>query len=150
MTATRILLTRADYDTLQKIVSSSKRFHKAPIPQFLRFVRELDSAVVLDPEDFPGDVITMRSRVGYTVGQAEEIRYAKLVFPAQTVENKENISILSPLGLALIGEREGAEVEYVAPGGTFRLRVRSVEHHNAQSVVQRSRGTATLTHKAGY
>lgn len=131
MTTTRIHLTRHDYDTLCKLVDSFKQHHREPIPQFARFVRELDSAVVLDPEEFPEDVVTMHSRVGYTLNGSDETRFVNLVFPAQTMENEENISILSPLGLALIGERQGGEVEYLAPGGTFRLTVRTVEHQHA-------------------
>ena len=136
MTAARIHLIRRDYDTLRKIVDATKKYHRTQIPQFLRFVRELDSAVVLDQENFPDDVITMHTRVGYSVGDSDEMMHVKLVFPAQTVEDKENISILSPLGLALIGERLGAEVEYLAPGGSFTLRVRSVEHQHVGTVVQ--------------
>ena len=136
MTATRIHLTRHDYDALCKIVETMTKHHREPIPQLARFARELDSAVVLDSDEFPEDVITMRSRVGYTVTGSEETRYVTLVFPAQAMENREHISILSPLGLALIGERQGSEVEYLAPGGTFRLKVRSVEHHHAGTAVQ--------------
>lgn len=136
MATKRIVLTQEDYQRLRNIVAAHKRNHRLQIPQFRRFVRELESAIVLQPGEFPDDIITLYTRVGYTVANSGEVRYATLVFPAQTGEDRDNISILSPLGLALIGERKGAELEYLAPGGSFRLTVRSVEHLHAGTGVR--------------
>jgi regulator of nucleoside diphosphate kinase len=133
MAPRRIYLTRQDYNRLRKLVESAKKTRRETIPQFARFVQELDTAIVLDPDEMPDNVITIHSRVGYTLGGTANINHVRLGFPAQTSEHPENVSILSPLGLALIGEPEGAELDYVAPGGTFQLRITSVEHEHAQA-----------------
>jgi regulator of nucleoside diphosphate kinase len=133
MTPRRIYLTRQDYNRLRKLVVSVKNAHREPGPQFTRFVHELAAAVVLDPEELPDDIITMHSRVGYCIGTSQQTNYVRLGFPARTSEHPENISILSPLGLALIGEYQGAEFDYVAPGGTFQIRITSVEHQHIET-----------------
>ncbi len=127
----RIVLTHDDYAVLKQLVDTLKRTNKTKIPQFARFVREMDVAIVMESETIPDDVVTMHSRVGFTYVDSKETDHAVLVFPAQTNDAPENVSILSPLGLALIGERRGAELEYVAPGGSYTLRVDTVEHRHA-------------------
>ena len=135
----RIILTHDDYAVLKQLVDTLKRTNKAKIPQFARFVREMDVAIVMESETIPDDVVTMHSRVGFTYVDSSETDHAVLVFPAQTNDAPENVSILSPLGLALIGERQGAELEYVAPGGSYTLRVDSVEHrHTVRTNTERS------------
>ncbi len=150
MSAKRIILTQEDHQRLGGIVAAHKRNHRVQIPQFRRFVRELERAIVLEPGEFPDDIVTLFTRVGYSLENSDEERHVTLVFPAQTGENKENISILSPLGLALIGERKGAELEYLAPGGSFRLTVRSVEHLHAETGVRQVGRGAFITDTTGY
>ena len=83
---------------------------------------------------------TIRSRVSFrhlSGDAAEATEQAVIVFPVHCSEAPENVSILSPLGMALIGEREGSEVEYVAPGGTYRIRIEAVAQQQTPRVLQR-------------
>jgi regulator of nucleoside diphosphate kinase len=119
-------------------VESVKKTQRNPGPQFARFVQELSSATVLDAEEMPDTIITMHSRVGYRIGTSQQTNHVRVGFPAATSDHPENISILSPLGLALIGERQGAEFEYEAPGGTFQLRITSVNHRMEAKVTNQT------------
>ena len=84
---------------------------------------ELARANVLDPAEMPGDVITMNSvatLVDETSGEAREI---SLVYPrdADTAANK--ISVLAPVGSAMLGLRVGQSIDWKVPGGrSLRLR----------------------------
>jgi regulator of nucleoside diphosphate kinase len=84
---------------------------------------ELERAMVLDEADVPRDVIRMHSRVRVLdLANGERKEYV-LVFPAEADISAQRISVLAPLGTALLGYREGDEVEWEMPGGLRRLRI---------------------------
>ncbi len=124
----KIILSDDDYSILTKLVDSLERTGRLSQPHFNRLAREMKHAVVMDRADIPSRVITMGSRVNYTCKETGTTAEAVLVFPAQAKDGESHVSILAPLGLALIGEREGTEIEYVAPGGTYQIRINKVQH----------------------
>jgi regulator of nucleoside diphosphate kinase len=87
---------------------------------------ELERARVVDATDVPADVITMHSRVRVLDLASGEHREYLLVFPADADVSMHRISVLAPLGTALLGYRDGDEVEWEMPGGVRRLRIESV------------------------
>lgn len=124
----KIILGEEDYSVLKRLVDNLERTGRLSQPHFYRLAQEMKHAVVMNRGDIPSKVITMGSRINYTCEETGTTTEATLVFPAQAKEGESHVSILAPLGLALIGEREGTEVEYVAPGGTYRIRINTVEH----------------------
>ena len=93
---------------------------------------ELERAVVLSSEDLPADVVTVGTRVRVRDVKSGERREMTLVYPEHADVDARRISVLAPLGTALLGYREGDEVEWVMPGGLTRLDIervdRPVEH----------------------
>lgn len=87
---------------------------------------ELERALVLEPGRMPHDVVTMHSRVRVLDLTSGERRELVLAFPWQSDISAQRISVLAPLGTALLGYREGDEVEWVMPGGLRRLRIERV------------------------
>ncbi len=140
MNRRNIVLNHDDYNVLRNLLESWKRSGKANLPHVARLAEEVKAAVVMDAETIPDDVVTIRSRVSFrhlSDDVAEAAEQAVIVFPVHCSEAPENVSILSPLGMALIGEREGTEVEYVAPGGTYRIRIDAVAQQQTPRVLQR-------------
>jgi len=84
---------------------------------------ELERALVLEPAAVPRDVITINSRVLVHDLTSGERRELVLVLPGDADVAAQRISVLAPLGTALLGYREGDEVEWVMPGGLRHLRV---------------------------
>ena len=123
----KIILGEEDYAVLTRLVDSLERTGRLNQPHFHRLAQEMKHAVVMNRDEIPSKVITMGSRVSYTCEETGTTTETTLVFPAQAKEGENYVSILAPLGLALIGERESTEVEYVAPGGTYRIRINTVE-----------------------
>ena len=97
------------------------------MPHIERFITEIRSAFITDPNLIPEGIVTLRSRVTYSTLEKGEKQVAVVVFPAELADNPENVSILSPFGMALIGEKEETVVEYVAPGGKFKIQIEKVE-----------------------
>ncbi len=99
---------------------------------------ELERALIAEPGEAPEDVITMHTRVQVLDLVSGERRELVLVFPHEADLSAGRISVLAPLGTALLGNREGDEVEWLMPGGLRRLRVERVRR-SAESEVAPSR-----------
>ncbi|GFE88286.1 RNA polymerase-binding protein Rnk [Steroidobacter agaridevorans] len=88
---------------------------------------ELERAQVLKPEQVAADVVTMHKPLrilDLSNGSRQELT---LVGPAEANVSARRISVLAPLGTALLGYREGDEVEWLMPGGVRRIRIESVQ-----------------------
>lgn len=80
-------------------------------------VGELDRALVVAPEDVPNDVVTMNSKmrlVDVATGDAMEM---SLVFPEDADPAGGTVSILAPVGTAIIGYSEGDSIDWPTPSG---------------------------------
>lgn len=87
---------------------------------------ELERAQVLEPSEVSPQVVTMHKSVqilDLSSGKRQEVI---LVSPAEADVSARRISVLAPLGTALLGYRQGDEVEWQMPGGVRRLRIESV------------------------
>jgi len=84
---------------------------------------ELRLGKVVLPAEMPRDVVTMNSRVRLTaLDSGAELVYTR-VFPADADFKAGKISVLAPIGTALLGERVGAEIQWEVPAGVRRLRI---------------------------
>ncbi|MET0285707.1 MAG: nucleoside diphosphate kinase regulator [Polyangiales bacterium] len=82
---------------------------------------ELERARVVSSREVPADVVTMNSRVRFELGGA--FTDARLVYPTQSAED-DAISVLAPVGSALLGLSVGQTIEWRMPNGRLRsLRV---------------------------
>jgi len=88
---------------------------------------ELDRAHVVSQEGLPPDVVSMRSRVLYEDVDSGDRREAVLVYPEEADLARSLISVLAPIGTALLGLREGQAISWPVPGRRTRtIRVLSV------------------------
>ncbi|HMM88492.1 nucleoside diphosphate kinase regulator [Bradyrhizobium sp.] len=105
-------------------------------------MRELDRASVMqDDSDLPS-VVRMGSQVSYRDEKTDEVRDLVLVYPHEADISHRRISVLTPVGAALIGMSVGQAIEFQTPGHVTRkltvLRVspreEKVHHHARKSV----------------
>ncbi len=87
---------------------------------------ELERAVVIDADAVPRGVVSPGSVVAIHDLLSDERRELTLVFPLEADPAHGRVSLLAPLGCALIGCREGEVVEWEMPGGLRRLRIEKV------------------------
>jgi regulator of nucleoside diphosphate kinase len=117
-----IILTSLDFDRLEAILDA------LPVETFpgkTELRGELDRAEVVEPQDVPPDVVTMNSKVRFVLESGEEFCLT-LVYPQDIDGSTERISILAPVGSALLGLSAGAQIEWPRPGGGV-IKVRLVE-----------------------
>ena len=84
---------------------------------------KLEKAVLLPPEQMPPNVVTLYSTVRVTDLVTRKSHQFTLVFPKEAAQGERRISVLAPIGIALLGHRVGNRVECQAPEKTVRLRI---------------------------
>ena len=90
---------------------------------------ELDRAKVLDPERMPPDVVTMHSSVRFVVEETGEEFEKTLCFPREVAGQADAVSVLAPLGSALLGLAVGQVIDWPVPGGkTRRVRILDIPY----------------------
>ena len=89
---------------------------------------ELRRAVIVEPKEIPGDVITMNSRAEMRDLESGEIVAFTLVFPSEANIDEEKISVLAPIGAGMLGYRVGDEFRWNVPSGLRRMKVTKVHY----------------------
>ncbi len=120
-----IYITESDAAKLRALLATNT--HSGRNQPHLEALRaELERALVLEPHEVPTDVVTMNSRVRLLDVKSGGERELTLVFPTDADVGARRISVLAPLGTALLGYREGDEIEWAMPGGVLHLWVEEV------------------------
>jgi regulator of nucleoside diphosphate kinase len=81
---------------------------------------ELERAIVVAREAMPRDVVTMYSVVRYRDEYAGVSREVQIVYPEEADIGRERISVLAPVGAALLGLAVGQTIDWTFPGGEIR------------------------------
>lgn len=117
-----IRVTATDYQRLRGIVEEWSDTRDRYATEALS--GELDRAEVVASEDIAGNVVTMNSRVIFENEQSGEASEISLVYPNQSVPGLGRISVLAPIGTALLGLSVGQTIDWPMPGGKLkRLRI---------------------------
>jgi regulator of nucleoside diphosphate kinase len=121
-----IAVTQIDFDRLEKLAYRLRtRDNQPSLADALE--DELERAEIVDPRELP-DIVTMNAEATVRDLTTDEVESIRVVFPGAAAPRKGAISVLAPLGLALLGTRVGDEVSWEMPGGTRRLRVERITH----------------------
>ncbi len=121
----RPTMTEFDMRRLDALFERLRRQVQPP-PTLSLLERELERAVVVKPEEVPPTVVTMNSRVEVKDLDTEEQQCVTLVFPTMASIDAGRVSVLAPLGTALLGAQEGAPVAWQTPRGTKRMLVERI------------------------
>lgn len=124
MNSSPLYITRDDHTRLRLLLHASLRSGSTPALERLR--GELDRATIIDPAAIPPGGVTMGSRVRFEDLATQEIEEYTLVFPDRADIAAGRLSILAPIGMALLGYREGDIVDWPTPGGVRRLKIHGV------------------------
>ncbi len=119
-TRPKVIISATDAERLERL------FEAMPgdaFPGKAELEAELERAEVVDSKDIPPSVVTMNSKVRFKVESSNEEFCLTLVYPKDVDATGGTISVLAPVGSALLGLSQGDEIEWPKPGGGI-LRVR--------------------------
>ena len=114
-----------DFEPPVVSVADCMRLRQYPLSDEL--ADELDRAIVVQMEHVPDDVVSMHARCAYIDEHTGTRREIELVYPDEADPAQGKISVLTPVGSALLGLRVGQEIPWDFPDGSIhRLKVASV------------------------
>ncbi len=119
----QLVLRRDDYSLLLSYLnggSGKSRFDRRNAEELQI---ELKRATLVNKDDFPLDVVRLNSTVKIKAEDKDEIMELMLVTPDKANIKENRISIMAPIGTALIGFRRGQKVQWQVPAGkrTFTI-----------------------------
>lgn len=123
----KIYITSVDRDRLLKLIEKEREFTNTKNKEYLKNLeQELNDAQIVISHEIPNDVITMNTKVLLKdMDTGEEMVYT-LVYPSEANLVEDKISILAPVGTAILGYREGNIFKWKVPDGYINLKVESI------------------------
>jgi regulator of nucleoside diphosphate kinase len=127
----KIVISSLDAARLEKLIESLPD-HAFPGRDDLE--AELARAEIVEPSEIPPTVVTMNSTVRFKIESSSEEFHLTLVYPQDVDASGGTISILAPVGSALLGLSKGDEIEWPKPGGgMLRVRIEDITYQPERS-----------------
>jgi regulator of nucleoside diphosphate kinase len=123
-----IYITEVDLERLRELVGVARSCAGLDQESLKGLETELEHASIVPAESAAPDVITMHSQFRVRdLGTGEEMVFT-LVYPRGANLEQGKISVMSPLGTALLGCRAGDVLDWRLPDGVRRLQIAEVEY----------------------
>lgn len=119
-----IYIIKSDKEKLIHIINKAISQELKPEAHLKGLETEINRAQVVEQQELSFKFIKMNSKVLMTVDQDEE--EMTLVYPEEADIKKNKISVLSPIGTAILGYREGSCVEWKVPNGIVHIQIRNI------------------------
>lgn len=121
-----IFITKIDQEKILNILSRAGSLHHEDRMLLKKLEDELSRAHIVQPREVPPDVVTMNSTICVEdLDTGEEETYT-VVFPGHANYKENRISVLAPIGTAILGYRVGDVIEWEVPRGFLRLKVKKI------------------------
>lgn len=116
-----LLITEENYQKLSRLLHNANPEVSALLEE------ELGRASIVAESEVPHNVVTMNSTLRYLDVETNKESEVTLVYPQDADLEKNKLSVLAPIGVALIGLKEGQSIHWKLPNGTQRwIRIVSV------------------------
>ena len=126
MRQSKIIISADDRSRLQNLVNSALLDSRIPRALLDSLEGELARAMIVSEGDVPNDVVVMNSTVTFRDLDSGDVESYTIVYPNEADVSRNQISVLAPVGTALLGYRVGDLVEWGVPAGKSRLRITQV------------------------
>ena len=113
-TKPNLIISSLDADRLDALIDS---LPDSAFPGKKELKAELARAEIVEPKDVPPTTVSMNSTVRFSVKSSSEQFTLTLVYPKDMDSSSGKISILAPVGSALLGLSQGDKIEWPKPGG---------------------------------
>ena len=122
-----ILITSADMCRLRRLLESALNLFRHDRPYLDALKQELEVAKVVENEDIPRDLVTLNSRIHLRDLDTGKQMVCSVVFPKDSNVSDDRLSVLAPIGTAVLGRRVGDIFECRVPAGVRRLKLEGIE-----------------------
>jgi len=132
-----ITITTPDHAELSSVIAFTGKVSTRAKWELRLLENELKRARIVPAEEIPPDVITMNTRAEFLDLESGERMQLTLVLPSDANINDGKVSVLAPLGTAMLGYRVGDEFEWPVPYGLRRLKVMHI-HFQPEAVLKKA------------
>jgi regulator of nucleoside diphosphate kinase len=128
MSERNIQITELDRKRLLDLIRDAQSGEYRKSIYLEQLLGELERAEIVPSGDISADVVTMNSTVTLTDLDTNEEETYTLVYPEQADTTQAKVSILAPIGTAMLGYRVGDMFEWEVPAGKRRLKVTKIHY----------------------
>jgi regulator of nucleoside diphosphate kinase len=126
--ANDVILLKEDFEILNSYVKNQHGMQVNEKENFSKLYGEIKKAQIVDPEDFPSNVVRLGSTVKVKDLETKRDLEITIVLPQQADIKQKKISVLAPIGTALIGFRKGRKVSWNVPAGKKDFKIMEVSN----------------------
>jgi regulator of nucleoside diphosphate kinase len=123
-----IQVTSFDMRRLFAMTEQMRQLHLADISVLDQLEDELGRSVEVAPAQVAGDVVTMNSTLTLKDLTSEKSITCTLVFPQDADASRHQVSVLAPLGMAVLGYRVGDKISWQMPHGERQLQIEAIHY----------------------
>lgn len=132
-----IFITEEDHEKLMHLIQGARLHRRKDLAHIDQLDAELERAYLVPSSEIPPDVVTMNSRVVLRDLDTRDEIELTLVFPRDANMDEHRVSVLAPLGTAILGYRAGDVIEWQMPGRTRHLEVERVLYQPEAAAVNK-------------
>ncbi len=127
MPTPNLVISESDSRQLRMLVENALSSNGKDQANWEALAEEIEKAQVVPTTQLPNNVVTMHSRVRIIDVRTGEQRVFELVYPHEANFAENKLSVLAPIGTALLGYPAGTEISWNVPSGIRRLRIEAVK-----------------------
>ena len=124
----KLVLLKNDYDTLLSYSKDTRNYRSFDQRNVVELLDELKKGEVIDHKDFPSDAVRINSQVKIEDRATKRILNLMLVLPDKADVSTGKVSVMAPIGVALLGYRKGQEVTWEVPAGKKHFKIVEVQN----------------------
>lgn len=123
----KIIIDKKEYEQLNSIIAMAAHNNDPSYGAAIgKLIAELKTADIRNSADVPADIVRLHSTVSIKTPYRQSTTF-ELVHPEKSDISKNKLSILAPMGLALIGYATGDEIQWQFPSGLHTIEILAVE-----------------------
>jgi len=126
MARRKIYITQTDLQRLCRVVAAELELSTGDNRHLNELIAEMERAEIVLSDEIPDDVVTMNSTVVLRDIDTDETETYTLVYPNHADIARNRLSVLAPVGTAILGYQVGDVIRWRVPSGVRRLRVEDV------------------------
>jgi regulator of nucleoside diphosphate kinase len=122
-----IFITSCDMRRLRRLLESALNLLRHDRPYLDALKQELEAAQVVKSEDIPRDLVALNSQIHIRDLDTGKQMACSVVFPKDSNGGDDRLSVLAPIGAAVLGRRIGDIFECRVPAGVRRFKLEGIE-----------------------
>lgn len=127
-TDNQVILLKKDFNVLNEYVKNLHGMQVNEKENFMKLSQELGKARLVNDDELPSDTVRIDSKVVIRDIENKRDMTITIVMPQNADIKQKRVSVLAPIGTALIGFRKGQKVSWQVPAGTKTFTIMDVDN----------------------